>query len=105
MSDMTFAVTRIIITLLAALVSSYIVPYLKSLSENERSKQVIDTIKASVYAAEQTVKGSGKGTEKKAQVLQEITKWLNDHGMIITSDQIDTLIEAAVYELKRGDHL
>lgn len=103
MNDTVYMIMRIIITIIAMIISSYVIPYVKSLSDNERLKVLYEAVRTSVYAAEQTVKGTGKGTEKKALALQDITKFLNDHGISVTSAQIDSLIEAAVYEMKRGE--
>ena len=47
--------------------------------------------------AEQTCKDT-KGKEKKRKVLD----WLHQHGIVVDEDQIDAMIEAAVFELKSG---
>lgn len=49
-------------------------------------------------AAEQIYRGSGRGEEKKAYVLN----WLAEHGITLDEERIDALIEAAVYELNHG---
>ena len=55
-------------------------------------------VKIAVTAAEQIYRGSGRGEEKKAYVLN----WLAEHGITLDEDRIDALIEAAVYELNHG---
>ena len=47
---------------------------------------------------EQLYKGSGRGNEKKAYVLE----WLNKHGVTMDETKLDALIEAAVHELNSG---
>lgn len=55
-------------------------------------------VKIAVTAAEQIYRGSGRGEEKKAYVLN----WLAEHGITLDEERIDALIEAAVYELNHG---
>ena len=40
---------------------------------------------------------------KKANVIAFITAWLNTHDIKITEEQLDTLIEAAVFSMNNGD--
>lgn len=55
-------------------------------------------MKIAVSAAEQIYKGSGRGEEKKAYVIQ----WLREHGITVDEAKLDALIESAVYELNQG---
>ena len=74
--------------LVAAVITAVVIPYIKSRT----------TVKIAVTAAEQIYRGSGRGEEKKAYVLN----WLAEHGITLDEDRIDALIEAAVYELNHG---
>ena len=51
-----------------------------------------------VEAAEMVYNGAGRGAEKKAYVLDYLTR----KGYKLDSDNIDKLIESAVLELKKG---
>lgn len=53
-------------------------------------------VKIAVVAAEQLYKGSDRGEEKKAYVLD----WLNKQGITIDADKLDAMIEAAVHEIQ-----
>lgn len=53
-------------------------------------------VKIAVAAAEQLYKGSDRGEEKKAYVLD----WLNKQGITIDTDKLDAMIEAAVHEIQ-----
>ena len=59
-------------------------------------------METAVKAAEQTIKGDKKGVERKAEVIDLVTAWLVERGINISSEQLDSLIEAAVYGLKEG---
>ena len=83
-----------VITLLGAIITTFVVPYLKQkLSEGSWENLTI-IIKTFVRAAEQII-GSGKGEVKKQKVLQ----WLKEQGVDIDSDMIDKAIEAAVKDM------
>jgi hypothetical protein len=56
-------------------------------------------IEIAVRAAEQVIKGNG--ALKKSEVVKFITDWTQRNGINISEDQLDQLIEAAVYDLKQ----
>ena len=101
MDDMTFMLLKIVVSICAALITVYVIPYLKTLKEDARYAGVIDMIELAVRAAEQTITGSGQGALKKAEVLRFVTDWLNRNGIGIMEDELDQLIEAAVYRMKQ----
>ncbi len=83
--------------LLATVVTVFVVPYIKSKTTASQQSQINSWVKIAVAAVEQTCKDA-KGKEKKKKVLG----WLHQHGIVVDEDQIDAMIEAAVYELKGG---
>ena len=101
MNDITFDILKVVISICAALVTVYVIPYLKTLKEDRRYAQILDMVDVAVRAAEQTIKGSGKGMEKKKEVENIIYAWLMEKGIEITPEQINQLIECAVYQLKQ----
>lgn len=73
-----------------------LVPYIKSkltAAQQESLSKVIDTL---VAAAEQLFKGTGRGAEKKAYVVES----LENQGITVDA-QTDSMIEAAVYALDK----
>lgn len=101
MNDVTFILLKIVISVCAALITAYAVPYIKRLVADARYDSVLEMIDLAVRAAEQTIKGSGQGSLKKAEVVAFITEWMNRNGIGIMEDQLDQLIEAAVYSMKQ----
>lgn len=83
--------------LLATVITFVVVPYIKSRTTASQQSQINSWVKIAVAAVEQTYKDV-KGKEKKKKVLD----WLYDHGITFDYDQIDFMLEAAVYELKGG---
>lgn len=101
MNELTFDLLKIVISVCAAIITVYAVPYLKTLKEDRRYAQILDMVDVAVRAAEQTIKGAGKGIEKKEKVENIIYAWLMERGIEISTEQINQLIECAVYQLKQ----
>lgn len=86
-----------IITLLIAVITAFVIPYIKSkLSENELA-EIIKWVKIAVQAAEMIYKESGMGKEKK----KFVETFLTEHNIKVDIEQLDALIESAVLELKK----
>lgn len=88
-------VLQAIVGLCAAIITTFVVPYIKSKTTKEQQTQINEWVRIAVAAAEQVYEGPGKGDEKKAYVLT----WLSNHGISVDEDKLDAMIEAAVYEL------
>ena len=72
-----------------------VIPYIKSKTTVEQQQEISAWVKIAVSAAEQIYKGVGRGEEKKEYVLN----WLAEKGIKIDADELDAMIESAVYEL------
>lgn len=101
MNEFTFDIVRVVIAVTMVLITTYLVPLLKKLSESERYKGLVDFVKTAVTAAEQTIRGTGMGEKKYAEVEKAVKDWLNGKGIAITQEQLTALIEAAVYEMNK----
>lgn len=97
MVDIT-PVIEAVAALIAALITAFLVPYIKSRTSAQQQEEINAWVKIAVSAAEQIYSGSGRGAEKKAYVLN----WLKEHNITLDESKIDALIEAAVYELNQG---
>ena len=98
---MTFDFTPIVeavITLVAILITTYLIPFIKSKFNSQKQAEINNWIKIAVAAAEQIYKNGGTGAEKKEYVIA----WLNARNIKYDADKIDAMIEAAVYDLKQN---
>lgn len=95
---MMFDITPIveaIIGFVAVVITSIVIPYIRKKTTTEQQKEILSWVKVAVTAAEQIYVGSGRGLEKKLYVVE----WLADRNITVDTNQIDALIESAVYEL------
>lgn len=89
---------KAIFAIIGIILAAVIAPYIKSRTTENTQRRINEWIKISVTAAEQIYKGAGRGSEKKAYVVN----WLAEHRISVDDKLIDNMIEAAVYELKTG---
>ena len=102
MDDVTFLILKVIVSIAVALITSFVIPYLKEKLEDEKYKKLLDIISAAVLAAEQTINESGAGKDKKAAVVKFVSGYLDQKGIKMTEAQLDNLIEAAVYSMNNA---
>ena len=84
------AIVQALLALIAAIITSVVIPYIKARTNEKQQALMMATLDIAVKAAEQLY-GSGAGYEKKAYVLN----YLAEHKVTID----DAAIEAKVNEL------
>lgn len=97
MFDIT-PIIEAVAALIAVIITAVVIPYIKSKTTTQQQAQINAWVKIAVAAAEQIYKGSGRGEEKKEYVIN----WLEERGFTLDEDEVDALIESAVYELNNG---
>jgi hypothetical protein len=103
MSNTTYQIFMLLISLLGVLLTGLVVPWLKLKIGNEKMKDIEKWVTVAVTAAEQ-MQVAGllpPNQEKKDYVLQ----FIRDKGITITDEELDALIEAAVYEINKAKNL
>lgn len=95
--DITIIIEAVF-ALIAAVITAVVIPYIKSRTTAQQQAEINAWVRIAVAAAEQIYTGSGRGAEKKAYVVN----WLAEHGVSVDEDELDAMIEAAVYALKAG---
>jgi len=102
MNDILFEVLKAVLVLAVVLLARYTVPYAKALLENSRYDWITEWIAVAVRSAEQTIVGENRGEEKKAIVTRFIKEQLVKKNITLSDEQLENLIEAAVYALNGG---
>ena len=94
-----------VFALIAAVITAIVIPYIRSKTTAQQQTEINAWVRISefrtlaVSAAEQIYVGSGRGQEKKAY---DVINWLAEHGVTLDETRLDAMIEAAVYDLKKG---
>ena len=102
MNEILYEILKAVVVLVIILVGRYGIPYLKQLAENKKCDWVIKWVEIAVKSTEQTVFGDKKGAERKAIVTQFIKKLLLQKNISISDEQLNNIIEAAVFAMKGG---
>lgn len=103
MSEVLFEVLRAVVILSVILLMRYAVPYIRQLVENTKYAWLEKWVELSVKSAQQTVFGDKSGPEKKAIVTKFIKELLIKKNITISDEQLETLIESAVYIMKNEE--
>ena len=96
MDELTFMILKVVISVATALITAYLIPYIKNQTKTKQQEELMAMVNIAVRAAEQSI---SKGQKKKENATEFVTQWLNERGIKITEDQLDGLIEAAVYSM------
>lgn len=92
--DITIIINAVI-ALIAAVVSTFLIPWIRSKTTSQQREDLIAWVKIAVAAAEQIYKGSGRGEDKKKYVLD----FLAQSGFTVDTDSVNAAVEAAVKQL------
>lgn len=97
MIDLT-PLLQAVIALIAALISIYLIPWIKSRTNTEQRAQISAAVHIAVYAAEKLY-GAGRGDEKLAYAIE----YLKAHGFNLDPDTLKAEINAAIKEMEQLD--
>ena len=87
-------IIEFIIALLSAVVTTFLIPYLKQKLTEEKQKKLMFWVQTAVKAAEQ-IYGSKTGQQKKEYVVA----FLLSKGIVFDVDEVTALVESEVYKL------
>lgn len=99
-SEILTNIILLVIVIIGGIVSTYVIPFVRSKMEESEYAKLVDFIKRLVRCANQVFEDND---DKKEYVLTQATKWLKNHKINITYSQLDAIIEGIVNEIKRID--
>lgn len=85
-----------LIVLAAALITRYVVPWIKAKTTIDQRREIRDLVSILVFAAEKLYTGSGRGEEKLAWVQER----LNAHGYKLDTNELTELVNAEIAKLE-----
>lgn len=101
MNDILFTVVQCVVLVLSVIVSRYLIPLVKTKLMKYQHEEIYNIALEGVRGVEQVI-GGGKGKEKKEKVIKYVLSYAHNRGINITSEQIDLLIESAVFAMDGG---
>ena len=102
MDERLFQVIMALIPVIGAIFTYFVIPYIKTLIGNEKLAQYKEWAGMAVKCAEMLWTESGMGADKKAYAIQVLNDMFNKNKVVITEEQLNILIEAAVLEMNRN---
>lgn len=103
MNEIIYEVVRAVLVISIMVVVRYAVPYLKSKINGTELEWIYAWAVKAVKAAEQTTSGEHTGSVKKAIVKEFLQNVAKEKNLSITDEQLENLIESAVYAMKQED--
>ena len=103
MNDIIFEIIKSAVVIAIMVLVRYAVPYLKAQIKSSNLSWIYDWAEYAVKAAEQTNTGTGMGSTKKAIVKDFLIQVSNNSCLAISDDQLENLIESAVYAMKQEE--
>jgi hypothetical protein len=97
MNEVLFIIFRFVLLVALFVLMKYIIPYLQKLVDDSELRYLRQVVSDAVLAAEQTISATSAGIEKKGIVTEFIKNMLISKNISISDQQIDNLIESAVY--------
>lgn len=95
--QMVNTIVTIIFLAIAAIVlvavAGTAIPWIQANTTAEQQEELVTWVKIAVLAAEQLIKGEGRGADKKTYVFE----WLEKHGITAEKEDLNAIIESAVY--------
>ena len=103
MNESLFQVVLTIIPVIGAIITYFIVPFIKSSISEKQLAQYKEWSKLAVKTAEMLWRETGHGEDKKAYVVNFLNDMFNKNKVVITEEQMNVLIEACVKEMKESE--
>lgn len=100
MNEKLFEIVLMFIPILVAIITSFVIPFIKEKIGSEKLAKYEYWASLAVKAAEMMWAESGKGADKKQYVVDFLNNMFNKNKVVITEQQIEILVEAAVKQMK-----
>lgn len=100
MDNRLFEVILALIPVLGAIITYFIIPYIKTNMDSAKLAQYKEWATLAVKSAEMLWRETGHGEDKKTYVVNFLTEMFNSRKIVITEEQMNVLIESAVKEMK-----
>ena len=104
MDEKIFQIILASIPVFGAIITGFIIPFIKEKIGAEELAKYEYWASMAVKCAEMLFKEQGMGGTKKEYVVNFLNEMFNKNKTVITSEQIEVLVESAVKELKLSEN-
>ena len=104
MNEYIFEIILGVIGIIGTILTGIIIPYIKEKIGNEKLAKYEAWATLAVQSAEMLFVGQGMGESKKEYVVNFLNKMFNKNKVVITPEQIEILVEAAVKTMKMNEN-
>lgn len=101
MHDIVIEILVVLVAVCVSVFTRYLIPYIKTITNQNKYAELVDIIETAVTAAEQTMNQPKQGKAKKADVLAFVSHWLAEKNINISEDELNRLIESAVFAMNQ----
>lgn len=99
MNDLLLQILQLVIMIAIALITRYVIPWLKNNTKLAENDFLLDVANIAVRCSEQLFSDPKTGIDKKSLATEYIKRIVAQSNIKINDEQIDALIESAVYAL------
>lgn len=103
MNESLFKIVLILVSLAATILTSVVIPYVKEKLGNEKLAKYKEWAMLAVQCAEMAFPDKGMGESKKEYVVTFLNEMFNKNKVVVSSEQIEVLIESAVKAMKLNE--
>lgn len=90
-----------VFSVIGFILATYIIGYVRNLKDNSQLAFIYDIVATAVNASEQIFVDKGSGKEKREEATEFIKGYLYKIGIRLSDEEIRTILESAVYDLKK----
>lgn len=101
MDEYLLVLLKVVAAVIAAILTKYVVPALKTYIEDRRDQKIYQILETAITAAEQTIQGEKQGALKKQKVLATVTERLQQRGISITVKELEDILEAYIFNMNK----
>lgn len=102
MDQLLLKIIELLVIITITIVVRYGIPLVERFIEDAKLKSLMQWVDKAVPAAQQTIRAEGSGADKKAIVTKFLKEILTAKNISISDEQLDILIEAAVYAMNNA---
>lgn len=100
MNENLFQIILMIIPILSTAITYFVIPYIRANIDTEKLAQYKEWASLAVKTAEMLWQETGHGKDKKQYAVDFLNRIFNARKTVISEEQINVLIEAAVRQMK-----